>query len=167
MSNHDPNQPRQAGRFAEKATPASQRASAPPPAPAGPVVTQELIDQHRQACDMDFCVDEDHKFCSPDLAEPIAAYSVHVTGEHATRDGAAWVGIISRDGNPVIAVENSGTGGCNMYHPTHEMMRTDPAAARAELAAFRAASAAACPRMEFEQEDVVTGFLDEITGDQR
>jgi len=160
MSNHDPSQPRQAGRFAEKATPAGQRASAPPPTPAVTVATQELLDRARATCDAEYCVNVGHSYCTPDLVEPIAGYSLKITASHETRDGAAWTGVISLNGRQIIEVENSGTGGSNTYHPTPNMYQADPAAARAAINDWHAAAKAACPRVDFEQADTVVAFLD-------
>lgn len=108
---------------------------------------------------MDFCKAQGHMFCSPDQAEPIKAYSLRVTGTLETRDGAAWTGIIHRDGQPVMEVENSGTGGPNSYHVLRGGDFTEH---RAELNRFVEASAAAAPRLDYEQVDCVVGFLDLI-----
>lgn len=112
--------------------------------------TQEMAAAIIEACDFKDC---DHAFCAPDNLEPVKDYSIRIRKSFETHDGYYWEGDIYRDDTPIISVYNEGNGGPNNYY---QMTGQD----RTVVEEFMAAARAAFPRLEWEPQEALVGFLD-------
>lgn len=80
----------------------------------------EINERIKAACEaMDFGSDY-AEFLTPNLqteqqAETFASATMRITREMETRDGVAWVGILTVNGIK-IEVQNDGHGGCHTYY---------------------------------------------------
>lgn len=54
-------------------------------------------------------------WCIPTNLEPLKPYALLVTYSRNHRNGNFWEAKLYKDGEPIMAVENRGDGGCNYY----------------------------------------------------
>lgn len=123
--------------------------------------TPELSERVIAVCEYpQWCLDDNgNHTCTPDDIEPARKYALVIVKSHETRDGAYWEGLLFRNGEAILDVSNDGCGGPNMYHPIpgqpHPNWRED-------LDTLKADAQKAFPRVKYELEDVLMGYLDMI-----
>lgn len=116
---------------------------------------QTLVDWESFGFSTEQAVDYSNSFAPVgDLAE-LAEYRFRLTGQLETHDGIAWTGIISRNGEDVVNVEQEGRGGSNFYFPT-----TAGAEGYAKVKEYLAVAKRAYSGLEYEQADHATAILD-------